>query len=1284
MATLVLGAAGAAIGGAIGGTFLGISAAAIGQAVGATIGSVVDQTLFAPSLTVKTGRIETYRLQTASEGVPIPHSFGRMRVGAQLIWRDTFTELVNKSTQGGGKGGGGSVTTKEYTYTVNLALALGEGEVQRVGRIWADGEEIPADEITYSLYHGTDDQLPDDTIEAIEGAGNVPAFRGTAYIVIKDLDVTQFGNRIPQFNVEVFRAAQPAIPAPSAARDLQAVCMIPGSGEFVYGTTLVTHKIRKGKEETTNGFARLGKGDIASSIAQLKAELPNVKTVSLVVSWFGDNLECGSCAISPRVDLARKETRPYTWSVSGRDRANTPVVSTIDDKPAFGGTPSDQSVQEAITALKAAGYEVVLYPFVMMDIPADTVSNDPYGADFQSAYPWRGLITSAEDQTAQARDAATTFFGNTEAVDFSVSSTDVQLNINQSFGYRGMVLHYAHLAETVGGVDGFIIGSELRGLTRLRDDQDAFPAVDHLRTLLHDVRSVLREGTEIGYAADWSEYFGYQPSDGSGDVFYNLDPLWMEPDLDFVGVDFYPPITDWRETSDHLDDTYKSSRDPAYLADRIAGGEGFDWYYPSQTDRDLQNRVPINDGAYGQDWVFRVKDLHAWWTNPHHERRGGVITNASVWQPGAKPFWLTEFGCPAVRNGANEPNIFPDPKTDQAQLPQYSDGSYDPVMQEAYLVATHNHFVQNNRIHPDTGVSMMRTDRMFAWTWDARPWPEFPARDDIWSDVPQHSTGHWLTGRFSGALLADVVAELCEAAGVIDYDVSALEGRVTGATHFGGDSPRTVLQALSEAFELAIADRAGTLHFFPHECATGHTLDLSQRVQPEEGASLSRERTPETERPDAVSVRFYDASGHYETAVAGAGRPGAHLPEVGALFDLPIAADESLMRPCAERLLRKSRFEADTLSFSVPQSNRALRVGDRLHDGGLDYRITSVTDGLSRAIEAVGTPLRTQAAVSGAPSLVAPLIPAKPAQPDAYVLELPYIAEPAEGLPIFIAASADPWGGGVAIYEGSEVEGYALLGTMPNASIIGELRSELPRSTSDIWSKGQTFSVLFSETTLQSQTELSVLNGANGFAVGTPETGYEILQAASIAYQPDGTAILSDLIRGARGSEAVIPDIWPAGTPIISLNSPLFALTRDLSDWDQTINYRIGPVASAPSEDTFVPISLVPQGTAIKPYAPAHLTARQNTFGDVTLSWVPRVALDGESWSGEILSPYTSYLVQVIIGGSTVREVEVTDTGWVYSSADRTADGFTSGIFAVSANGGVAGYGFQARINFNG
>ncbi len=53
--------------------------------------------------------------------------------------------------------------------------------------------------------------------------------------------------------------------------------------------------------------------------------------------------------------------------------------------------------------------------------------------------------------------------------------------------------------------------------------------------------------TAISYGADWTEYFGHQPADGSGDVFFHLDPLWASPDVTAVGIDNYMPLADWRD-----------------------------------------------------------------------------------------------------------------------------------------------------------------------------------------------------------------------------------------------------------------------------------------------------------------------------------------------------------------------------------------------------------------------------------------------------------------------------------------------------------------------------------------------------------------------------------------------------------------------------------------------------------------------------------------------------------------------------------------------------------------
>ena len=396
MATLLLAAAGSALGGAVGGSFAGIGAMALGKAAGAIVGQALDQRLLgAGSAPVETGRVERFRVMGSSEGAPLARVFGRNRVAGQMIWSSRFLESVHSESVGGKGGGGASV--REYSYSVSLAIALCEGEVSRIGRIWADGQVIEQKGLTFRLHRGTEDQLPDPLIEAFEGVA--PAYRGTAYVVIENLDLTPYGNRIPQFNFEVFRrppAGLPGVPRPPAL-DVRGVALVPGCGEYALATEEVHFRRGKGDNVVLNVHNDRGVPDLVASLDQLSADLPNARSVSLVVSWFGDDLRCDRCTLRPAVEQAGEDGTPMRWVVSGQGRGGAREVSRLAGRPIFGGTPADESVLQAIARMKADGLSVMFYPFILMDIQAGNGLSDPWsGAADQPPVPWRGRITLAK------------------------------------------------------------------------------------------------------------------------------------------------------------------------------------------------------------------------------------------------------------------------------------------------------------------------------------------------------------------------------------------------------------------------------------------------------------------------------------------------------------------------------------------------------------------------------------------------------------------------------------------------------------------------------------------------------------------------------------------------------------------------------------------------------------------------------------------------------------------------------------------------------------------------
>lgn len=198
MATLLLTAVGTAIGGPVGGS------------IGAIIGQQADRAIFGGG-TREGPRLKELSVTTSSYGQPMPRQFGRMRVAGTIIWS---TELIESSSKEGG--GKGQPSTRVYSYSASFAVALSSTPIERVGRIWADGnllrgvnEDLKV-EGEMRVYPGTGDSAVDPTIAADRGS-LVPAFRDCAYVVFEGLQLAEFGNRIPALTFEVFASQDPSV-----------------------------------------------------------------------------------------------------------------------------------------------------------------------------------------------------------------------------------------------------------------------------------------------------------------------------------------------------------------------------------------------------------------------------------------------------------------------------------------------------------------------------------------------------------------------------------------------------------------------------------------------------------------------------------------------------------------------------------------------------------------------------------------------------------------------------------------------------------------------------------------------------------------------------------------------------------------------------------------------------------------------------------------------------------------------------------------------------------------
>ncbi|MFC3180090.1 baseplate multidomain protein megatron [Cypionkella sinensis] len=1269
MATILLSAVGASLGAGFGGTVLGLSGAVIGRAIGATVGRVIDQKLLgAGSEAVDVGRVDRFRVMGASEGAAIPRIWGRVRVSGQVIWASRFQENVTHS--GGGKGTP-RPSSNSFSYSVSLAVALCEGEITRIGRIWADGNEIAPESLNLRIYMGDEAQLPDPKIEAVEGAGNAPSYRGTAYVVIENLDLSQFGNRVPQFSFEVVRAAQSAASAPHAglSKIIPGVCLIPGTGEYALATTPVHYTYGRGSNRSANVNSATGKTDFAASLEQLSEELPTATGASLVVSWFGNDLRCGACQVQPKVEQKQYDGQPMAWKVSGLARAAAAELPKLDGTTVYGGTPADQSVVEAVEAMNAAGKAITFYPFILMDQLPDNSLPDPWSdAASQPVLPWRGRITlnrapgqsGTTDRTAAAAAEVASFFGTAAPAHFAISGQNVSYSGPAEWSYRRFILHYAHLCKAAGGVAAFCVGTELRSLTQIRGAGDTFPTVTALRQLAAEVKAILGPTTQITYAADWSEYFGYH---SDNNVYFHLDPLWADPAIDFIGIDNYMPLSDWRDGDSHLDAAWGDIHNVNYLKSNIAGGEGFSWYYASPADRAAQIRTAITDGAYGEPWIYRHKDLRSWWSSSHHERIAG-LRNATptAWVAGSKPIRFTEFGCAAVDKGSNQPNVFLDPKSSESALPQFSNGLRDDLLQLSYYQAMHSFWndPQNNPAAFLYTGKMVDFANSLAWAWDARPFPTFPGNKTLWSDAPNYDKGHWLNGRASNESLAGVIADICDLAGMLDVDLSQARGIVRGYVISDVASARAALQPLTLAFPTDVVEREGTLRF------QARTARAPQVLSPETFAisgdidgSIERSRAADIETPEHIRLTFSEAETDFTVSTASAAFPD-RSGDVVSQSELPLTLTAAEATTIAERWMAETRVSRDSARFALPKSQLAIGVGDTVSIAGALYRIDRAELSELQSIEAVRIdPNVYEPAEVSVPSRGwVPFQASVPVYP--LFLDLPLLKGTEVEYAPHVCVAAAPWPGDVAVWSSISDDSYSLNTTLTQPAIIGTTETVLSAAEPGLWDRGAALRVRIESGALASVSALSVLSGANVAAIGdgSPEN-WEVFQFANASLVGPNTFELTLRLRGQAGSDGLMPPIWPIGSTFVLLNDAVQQINLPLSARGLPRYYRFGAANKGYDSSNTVLVTESFDGAGLRPYRVSHLTTQRQNSGALDVTWRRRTRIDGDSWQSlEVPLGEDSELYSITIrqGATVLRETTTATPAFSYTPAMQVAD----------------------------
>ena len=206
---------GTVVGGIIGAYFGGPAGAQLGMAIGGFIGGAVDPTL------VYGPKIGDGQQQTATDGAVIAWVQGTAMIAGTICQVGPRRQIRHKDS-----GKGSSTVQVTFTAVQSFAILVCESSeirdstINAILMVFQDGKLVydvrDGSKMLYQSYkwksnvdflYGDEDQLPHPTLEAITGAGNTPAYRGSCVAVFKSFDVSQAGDRIPNFQFVVSSSA---------------------------------------------------------------------------------------------------------------------------------------------------------------------------------------------------------------------------------------------------------------------------------------------------------------------------------------------------------------------------------------------------------------------------------------------------------------------------------------------------------------------------------------------------------------------------------------------------------------------------------------------------------------------------------------------------------------------------------------------------------------------------------------------------------------------------------------------------------------------------------------------------------------------------------------------------------------------------------------------------------------------------------------------------------------------------------------------------------------------
>ncbi|WP_440468116.1 phage tail protein [Pseudomonas sp. YH-1] len=546
--------------------------------------------------------------------------------------------------------------------------------------------------------------------------------------------------------------------------------------------------------------------------------------------------------------------------------------------------------------------------------------------------------------------------------------------------------------------------------------------------------------------------------------------------------------------------------------------------------------------------------------------------------------------------------------------------------------------------------------------------------------------------------LADVVFDQCIRSELItaaDIDVSLLTQPIQGYKLLGG-SMRDAIEPLRTAYPFDLRMHGYKLQGLPRGQTSLVTVpagDLAATDGDEISDALPYDWEMETQLPARVTAKGLSAVREYADASQSFDRISTAAVNTKTISLGLVLSDDELAQIAEMNCERTWEEEQQPFAFSLPPIYQAHEPGDVItlapKFGVFPIRLTEVSTQPNGILECKG--VKNNAALYSSNAVGAPSpgpggkIPLD-GPSVALLLDIPVVDETIQNTPGFVATMSgytEGWSGGVLVQSPDGGQTWSDLQGFDGRGTFGRAAGTLPASNCTVIDQRSVIVSLISGE-LESVTRDQMLAGVNYAAYGA-DGRWEIVRFQNAALQADGTYLVSNFVRGQRGTEWAT-GLHQSGDWFILLDDPdnIF-IGMPVESIGSARTYRA--VTTGESIDTATDQAFTYRGVNLECLSPVYARGSRDSSSNFSGTFTRRSRLSSTWWTNGIAAPVgetsEAYEIDVMSGSTVKRTIHATSPAWSYLADDQTLDfgspqsSITFRIFQISA---VVGRGYPLEV----